>query len=510
MKNILKEKKYTIILIAILLVGIITRIIGFGEIPIGINVDGAGIMYDAYCIANYGTDRFDNNYPIYMINFGGGQSALYTYLVAGLIKIFGFSLTVVRIPALVFSILYLIFAFLIIKDFKNKKLAILVEFIAVIIPWHFMQSRWAFDCNLMSSMMLISIYTLLKAKKPITYILAGILFGITLYTYALSYVIIPIFLLLILGYMLYTKKIRIRNIVVMFIPLIILAIPLLLYLMVNFGWIPEIKTSYFSILKMWEFRTNEISISNIITNILRMFKCIFAFDHNDFNAFPIFGTVYYISIPFAIIGFVQSIKSSKKDIKEKKLSLDIVMLINFVAVFICGLIIEPQVYRINAIFISIIYYIAVGMMYTSKERRNILIAFVAIYIVMFTWFLCYYFGVYGKENQNISFNESVIEVTNYIEENEKFDGKYINMRVLAAQQYIYTLLVNKTPPKEFIATANIDQMVYGYDRYIFYNFDINDNTVYVLESENEIKQLLEYLGFTREKFNDTIDIFYME
>ena len=44
------------------------------------------------------------------------------------------------------------------------------------------------------------------------YILAGILFGITLYTYTLSYVIIPIFLLLILGYMLYTKKIRIRKV----------------------------------------------------------------------------------------------------------------------------------------------------------------------------------------------------------------------------------------------------------------------------------------------------------
>ena len=116
MKNIIKEKKYTIILIAMLMVGIITRIIGFGKIPIGINVDEAGIMYDAYCFANYGTDRFDNSYPIYMINFGGGQSALYTYIAAGLIKIFGFSLTVVRIPAVIFSILYLIFAFLITKD----------------------------------------------------------------------------------------------------------------------------------------------------------------------------------------------------------------------------------------------------------------------------------------------------------------------------------------------------------------------------------------------------------
>ena len=296
----------------------------------------------------------------------------------------------------------------------------------------------------------------------------------------------------------------------MFIPLIILAIPLLLYLMVNFGWIPEIKTPYISILKMWEFRSNEISISNIFTNFLKIFKSMFAFDNNDFNAFPIFGTVYYISIPFAIIGFVQSIKAVKRDIKEKMLSLDIVMLINFVAVFICGLIIEPQIYRINAIFISIIYYIAVGIMYTSKERRNILIAFIAVYVVMFIWFLCYYFGVYGKENKNSSFNESVMEVTNYIESNEKFDGKYISMRAYAAQQYIYTLLANKTPPKEFIETAKIDDLVFGYGRYIFYELEINPDTVYVLESENEIKQLLEYLGFTREKFNDTIDIFYKE
>ena len=63
-----------------------------------------------------------------MINYGGGQSALYTYLAALLIKIFGFSLTVIRLPALIFSILYMVFGFLLTKDLKNKKLAILVEF----------------------------------------------------------------------------------------------------------------------------------------------------------------------------------------------------------------------------------------------------------------------------------------------------------------------------------------------------------------------------------------------
>ena len=201
--------KQTIILIVIMIIGIVTRIILFGKVPIGINVDEAGIMYDAYTIANYGTDRFGNAYPIYMINYGGGQSALYTYLAAICIKLFGFSLTVVRLPALIFSILYMIFGFLLIKDFKNKKLAILVEFLIIISPWHFMQSRWALDCNLLSSMLLMSIYILtraVKSKSKKIYFIAGIFFGITLYTYALSYIIIPIILLILFTYMLYIKK----------------------------------------------------------------------------------------------------------------------------------------------------------------------------------------------------------------------------------------------------------------------------------------------------------------
>ena len=48
-KNIVATKnskkqidKYTIILIIIMLIGIVTRIIGLGKIPIGINVDEAG------------------------------------------------------------------------------------------------------------------------------------------------------------------------------------------------------------------------------------------------------------------------------------------------------------------------------------------------------------------------------------------------------------------------------------------------------------------------------------
>ena len=518
-KNIVTTKnnkkqidKYTIILIIIMLIGIATRIIGLGKIPIGINVDEAGTMYDAYTIANYGTDRFGNAYPVYFINYGGGQSALYTYLSALLIKICGFSLTVIRLPALIFSILYMIFGFLLTKDFKNKKLAILVEFLIAICPWHFMQSRWALDCNLLSSMLLISIYTLtkaVKAKSKAIYLLAGVLFGITLYTYALSYIIIPILLLILFVYLLYAKKIKISDIIIFGISLGILAIPLILSLLVNYGIIEEIKLPFISILKMWVFRSGEVNISNIFHNIVVLFKSMFAFDYNDYNSFPIFGTLYYISIPFALFGFIDSVKTIKKDIKEKSLTLDIIMLANFISVCICNILVESGINRINAIYISLIYYTAIGIMYVTKNKDKIFKFIITIYIIFYIAFLSYYFVVYGKENKNLSFNNDAVEVVKYIEANEEFDGKIINFRVRAIQPYIYTLIGNKTPPQEFMDTAIIQGGgIWSYGKYVFYNNTIDDNMIYVIESDERTKNVLLEQGFKVEKYNERIDILY--
>ena len=504
--------KYTIILIIIMIIGIVTRIIGLGKIPIGINVDEAGTMYDAYTIANYGTDRFENTYPVYMINYGGGQSALYTYLLAILIKIFGFNLTVVRLPALIFSILYMIFGFLLTKNFKNKKLAILVEFLIVICPWHFMQSRWALDCNLLSSMLLMSIYILTKAfkiKSKKMYLLAGIFFGITLYTYALSYIIIPILLLIILVYMIYAKKIKISDIIVFGIPLGLFAIPLILSLLVNYGIIEEIKLPFMSILKMWVFRSGEINLSNLFHNITILFKSMFAFDINDYNALPIFGTLYYISIPFTLFGFIDSVKHIKKHIKEKNLSLDIIMLANFLSVCICNILVESGINRLNAIYISLIYYTAIGIMYVSENRDKIFKFIIAIYIIFYIAFLVYYFGVYGKENTNLSFNNDAVEVVKYIEENEKFDGKIINFRVRAIQLYIYTLIGNETSPQEFMDTAVIQGGgVWSYGRYVFYNNTIDDNMIYIVDNDENTKNILLENGFKVEEYSENIDILY--
>ena len=59
------------------------------DIPYGIHIDEAGMGYDAWSLQKYHVDRWLNHFPVYLINFGGGQSALYAYLCAMFIKLFG-------------------------------------------------------------------------------------------------------------------------------------------------------------------------------------------------------------------------------------------------------------------------------------------------------------------------------------------------------------------------------------------------------------------------------------
>ena len=70
------EKHYKIIWLVFAIILFFTVIFKFGEIPTYIGVDEAGMAYDAFCLAEYGTDRSQNSYPLYLTNFGQGQSSL--------------------------------------------------------------------------------------------------------------------------------------------------------------------------------------------------------------------------------------------------------------------------------------------------------------------------------------------------------------------------------------------------------------------------------------------------
>lgn len=399
-----------------------------------------------------------------------------------------------------------------INDFKSKKITILTIFLIVIAPWHFMQSRWGLDCNLMSTMLIVSIYSLLKANHKWKYFLSGLIFGITLYTYALSYIIVPILLLGILSYLLYIKRIKIMDIILFGISLIFLAMPLILNLFVNKGWINEIVTPYFSTPKLWIYRGEEISLSNILPNVWLILKSMFGYDINDYNAFSSFGTLYYISIPLCILGFIITIKQIPKALKKKKPSIDVIFILCFISILICMLLTNGVgVSKMNAIYIPLLYFTAIGIVYIYQKSKICFTMIIIIYIILFSVFQYYYFAIYGKENLNRSFNQTTIEAVEYIEGQEKFKTKKINVRTNAIQPYIYTLIANKISPYEFNETVKIEEyFVYSYGRYIFNSIEIDENTVYLLmrtDLKYEFRDKLVEQGFIKESYKN-IEIYY--
>jgi len=236
-------------IIAILLFVLIVAILLFrlGEVPCGLHVDEAGLAYDAISLVKSGVDRYLYTHPLYFINFGGGQSALYTYLATIVIKLFGFSITNIRIPAVILSLVSAFLFSLSIKREKGQIPALISLFLFLVLPFSIMHSRWALECYLLFPMLIISCFFLklsFDKKRWYLFFIAGIFFGITLYTYAMSYLILPLFLAILFLYAIFTKQIKISNLFAFGIPLFILTVPLLLMLAINNGLIDEIRLNW--------------------------------------------------------------------------------------------------------------------------------------------------------------------------------------------------------------------------------------------------------------------------
>ena len=332
--NFFKKYKLSILnivcFIIIFTVAVFLRVYKLEQIPSGVNVDEAGMAYDAFCLSKFMVDRALNKFPVYFVNFGGGQSILYGYVTAIFIKLYGFNLISIRITAVIFNLIAILACFFMIRKHIGQKSALVVSLLLTINPWNIMSSRWGLDCNLLAPCLIISLYFLLKAKKWYQYIFAGLAIGISLYTYAISYIIIPVFLILVLSYMLYVKRITFKNIIIMGIPVFILALPLMLMILVNNGILEQINW-IFTIPKLPKYRGSEISINNIVTNLKSLNK-IFIYDDLPFNSLPEYGTLYNFAIILVVLGIFVETYNLIKNIKEKKSAANTVIFLMLISV----------------------------------------------------------------------------------------------------------------------------------------------------------------------------------
>lgn len=508
-EQILKNNKNKIIIIIFLLVLIfISRIYKFGTLPYPIGVDEAGAAYDAYCLANFGVDRYLNSFPVYLVNFGGGQSALYAYLNALLIKILGSStILIARLPELLMFLMAIFVSYKLVSKKQDKKTAMLLAFIITICPWHIIQSRCGLDCNLLGPMFILDLFLLENAKKNYQYILAGISVGITLYTYSLSYLIMPVFLLIWVIYHLYTKTVSVKQVIILASTIFIFALPLMYFILLNIGVVEKTNFGIFTIPKLIEFRSKEIALQNIINvgpdSLMKLFLGS--------------NTLYLLEIPFFAIGIINGIIAVIKSIKTKEYSFLSFMTITFLAILLPNLLVHiVTTNKGNILYIPILYFVAVGIIELIKNRKILWQILITTYLILFIIFEVYYYTDYAVKIHTVYEDITITNIMEYIEDTDKDKEKIYLFPYLKSEPYIYIMLYNEISPYEFNETKEIEtkeingnqhRQMKKCSKYYFYNTEglneYHNNRTYIVNKEYyKVVNLLEKIGYKKEIFGE--------
>lgn len=439
---------------SVVFIGILLRVLYFGSIPNGLNPDELSMLYDSYSLGRFGIDRNGHFLPVYLEAWGGGQSALLAYLTIPFVMIFGMNAVTVRIVSLLFSIIDLFVIYFLLQNISSRKIALIGASLFAICPWGIMIAKWGLDCNLLASLLLYALYFLVKAIKHNHWwlCLATFFWGLALYSYAISWLFLPIFLLGLYTYMLLRKKIHISSFLLANSILFCFALPLILFIMVNNGWLAEFQfLGIFTIPKLSGYRGAELGFSyQNLLDFCRMF-----FLQNDqflWNTVSGVGFLYIVCVPFAIFGYIKLCQLTKQEWKEK-LSFNAILLFWVTLSILLSLIIKnPNVNKTNMLWIPVYYCVALGidqMLFYSKFH---FVSIISIFCVMTILFCSVYYVKNNDYNTSISveYNLGLIEATKFAENVQHGQTIYCSQ---SWESYIYTLVANQTNPYEFCETV---------------------------------------------------------
>ncbi|MEG1781903.1 MAG: glycosyltransferase family 39 protein [Oscillospiraceae bacterium] len=191
----------------IILMGVIIRVIKFGSTPCGFNQDEAFAGYEAFSLLNYGIDSAGYHNPCYFVSWGSGMNVLQSYLAIPFMKVFGCSIITLRLPQLILSCTSLPVFYLLIKKIFSYETALLGLFLLVISPWHIMLSRWGLESNLAPALLLMGMYFLIRGVEEKQYLIfSAIIYGISLYSYSITWIVVPLTIIACGLYIIFTKK----------------------------------------------------------------------------------------------------------------------------------------------------------------------------------------------------------------------------------------------------------------------------------------------------------------
>ena len=185
--------KKNILIIIILLIGIFFRLFKLESLPDSYTPDEVAQAYTAYSLLQTGKDEWGHSWPLSLQSFGDFKPPLQTYLIIPFVKLFGLRPIAFRLPnAIMSSAAILVTYLLAFKLLKNKTVAIMSALLLSVSPWHLPMSRLALEANI--PIFLIPLSLLLLPNKK--YVLAGIILGLSTFSYHSAKIFVPLMLVL--------------------------------------------------------------------------------------------------------------------------------------------------------------------------------------------------------------------------------------------------------------------------------------------------------------------------
>lgn len=513
MNNIIKKimkHKYYITIYLILFVGIMVRIVGISNFPNALNVDEASSGYEAFSILNYGIDRNGNSMPVFLEAWGSGQNALYSYLLIPFIKILGLSVFSIRLPMALLGCLSLFVMYKILEKNTDRKSVIIGTAFFAIVPWHIMKSRWGLESNIFPDLILFATYFVIEyiqTKKIRNIYFCGILLGLSAYSYGTAYFFLPIFVTMLLIYLNIKEELTIKHCIGMFFTVLLISMPIIIFVIINKFCLEPIKLFCFTIPILRENRFEIITsifgknvIINSLINFVEAIKILLIQDDRlGFNAFPLYGIIYIVSLPFMIVGIWKALKSKK--------SIDWIFNIWFISAFLLLFVVQPNINRINIIIIPIIYYTIIGIKICFEKWESIKILIQIIYI---SFFICFEISYFTTDwNNYYTFTNQMKDILEYV---DTLDTNKIYFEQSIKEPCIYICFYNKINTKDFINLVKYKRDI-GFERveslgkYYFYIPKMKErNAVYIIKSINEDKYDFKSDIFHKEYINDFVII----
>ena len=438
----------------ILAIGIAARLWKFGSLPPGLNADEASIGIEAYYLYKYGIDRYGISYPVHLISWGSGQNSLYAYMILPLVALKGLSVWSIRLPMLISGILSIPLIYFAGERLSGKKFGLIAMFFMAISPWHIVNTRWAVESNILPFLVLTGFTLLLYSnQKNYWFIIACIFFASSLYAYGTAYVGMPIFLLLAVPVLIYTKQITIKQVITGLTVFFVLAMPIALFVMINTFQLKTIHFGPITIPRMPVQARYEVMaavfgnspLQAMMENTRIMLRMLWIQeDAFPWNYVKPFGYFYKFTFPFALMGLLTTIPL--KSNSEKKV--ERWLLISWmIASVVIGIIHPTNLTRLNFIFTPILLFIAIFVFELDKHVKYSLFVAVLTLSIGFVFFTLAYHGEEYRRRAGAVFNSGIIPAIDYATDNSK---SLICFTESTYAYYIYVLYTQKIHPSEYI------------------------------------------------------------